>query len=391
MLTDVDLPAPGLLWTRWAALSAAMTGIDRGEPWSIDERGARHDAPDTGWARFALLDGRRAVLYGAHRDHHATVSTDPAADPLTGAPDWLPWADLTPLAESDQLGFVIWHESGRWSRVRYHHRYEDGLAEVLAPLLTEEQTVTVLRGPHTPTGPRAARKIAADLLHAAIRGEVDAGHLTALLGGDAAIEAALAAAGRGGITPGTRPPRIAPGQRPPMRRVRRISQGEHDRLVWSAMHDAAELRRPAPPDTDELGTLVSWLRERAPAGDGRCSLLVYADATSFSAQPGDHPPADRPDEERYAAFRRLTELVRTLRRAESDPRYGRWLFLRIETSATGYEIDRSYDSWPAWWHDDGVSGPWRTNLQEEMDGRHAKWRPAWTPLLDPEVAYRPIS
>ncbi len=389
MLTDVDLPAPGLLWTRWAVLSAAMTGIDRGEPWSIDERGARHDDPDTGWARFALLDGRRAVLYGAHRDHHAKVSTDPAVDPLTGAPDWLPWADLTPLAESDQLGFVIWHDNGRWSRVRYQHRAEDGLTEVIAPLLTEERTAAVLRGLAVTTDRRGAREIAADLLHAAVRGEVGAGSLGALLGDTADIEAALATAHRGGITPGTRPPRIPPGQRPPMRRIRRISQGEHDRLVWAAMHSSSELRRPSPPDTDELGTLVRWLQERAPGGDGRCSLLVYADATSFSSQPGEHPPADRPGEERYAAFRRLTELVRTLRRAESDPRYGRWLFLRIETTATGYEIDRAYDSWPSWWHDDGVSGPWRTNLQEEVDGRHQKWRPEWTPLLDPEIAYRP--
>jgi hypothetical protein len=174
-----------------------------------------------------------------------------------------------------------------------------------------------------------------------------------------------------------------------MRRVRRLSQGEHDRLVWSAMHDATELRRPAPPATAELDTLVAWLQERAPLGDGRCTLLAYADATSFSSQPGDHPPADRPGEERFAAFRRLTELVRTLRRAESDPRYGRWLFLRVETSATGVQVERRYDSWPSWWHDDGVSGPWRTNLREEMDGRGESWRPSWVALLDPEVAYRP--
>ncbi|AEV87884.1 hypothetical protein ACWT_6873 [Actinoplanes sp. SE50] len=388
MLTDVDLPAPGLLWTRWAALSAVTTGTDRGTLWSVDPSGARHDDPATGWARFALLDGRRAVLYGAHHDHHAAVSADPAADPLTGAPDWLPWSELTSLAESDQLGFVLWHDQGRWSRVRYRRPYEDGLADVLWPLLTEADAVAALHARH----PRAVgRTTAAALLHAAIRGEVDAGHLTALLGEEADIPAALAIAGRAGLTPGTTPPRIPPGRRPAMRRVRHLSHGEHDRLVWAAMHDAAELRRPAPPDTEELGELVRWLRERAPAGDGRCSLLAYADATSFSSQPGDHPPASRPAEERYAAFRRLTELVRALRRAESDPRYGRWLFVRVETTAAGHEIERCYDSWPAWWHDDGVSGPWRTDLQEETDARHDRWRPSWTPLLDPEIAYRPTS
>ncbi|GIF10193.1 hypothetical protein [Actinoplanes teichomyceticus] len=391
MLTDVDLPAPGLLWTRWAALSAVLSGAGRGQRWSIDENGARRDDPDTGWARFALLDGRRAVLYGTHREHHARVSADPAADPLTGAPDWLPWADLAPLAETDRLGFVIWHENGRWSRVRYRHPVDDGMAELVAPLLTEEHTVNALHAVVAPAQRRDLRETAADLLHAAVRGEVDAGRLAALLGDRAHLAAALVVARVGGITPGTRPPRIEPGQRPPMRRVRRLSQGEHDRLVWAAMHEATELRRPAPPDTDELGALVSWLQERADGGDGRCSLLAYADATSFSSQSGEHPPADRPGEQRYAAFRRLTELVRALRRAESDPRYGRWLFLRVETSATDVRIERRYDSWPVWWHDDGVSGPWRTNLQEEMEARHPRWRPSWTRLLDPEVAYRPTS
>jgi hypothetical protein len=152
------------------------------------------------------------------------------------------------------------------------------------------------------------------------------------------------------------------------------------------MHEAAELRRPAPPASGELDALVTWLKGRAPGGDGRCTLLAYADASSVSAQPGERPPADRP---RFTPFQELTGLVRAVRRAESDPRYGRWLFLRVETSETGVQIERRYDSWPPWWADDGVSGPWRTNLQEEMDRRAPSWRPAWAALLDPEVAYRP--
>jgi hypothetical protein len=88
-------------------------------------------------------------------------------------------------------------------------------------------------------------------------------------------------------------------------------------------------------------------------------------------------------------FHELNELVRGLRRAESDPRYGRWLFLRVETTVNGLRIERRYDSWPPWWADDGVSGPWRTNLQEEMDARAQAWRPGWVRLLDPAVAYRP--
>jgi hypothetical protein len=384
MLTDVDLPAPGLLWTRWATLSATHVAIGRTGVWSIDERGAGRDLPDGSWARFALLDGRRAVLYGDHHEHSAAGRDDPPADPLTGAPDWLPWATLAPLAERDRLGFVIWHESGRWSRVRYRDGWSDGMTDLAGPALTGEGTLIAL----SRFGPRPA---AERLLAAAVRSEVSPAHFSDLLIDPAPdLAAAMATAARGGLVPDSAAPRIQPGRRPPMRRVRRLSQGEHDRLVWAAMQDSPELSRPAPPVTAELDTLVGWLQDRAPHSDGRCSLLAYSDATSFSSQPGDRPPADRPGEERYTAFRRLTELVRALRRAESDPRYGRWLFLRVETSAAGVRVERRYDSWPPWWHDDGVSGPWRTNLQEEMDARLPRYRPPWVGLLDPEIAYRPL-
>ncbi|MGX6608230.1 hypothetical protein ACWKSP_39840 [Micromonosporaceae bacterium Da 78-11] len=405
MLIDVDLPAPGLLWTRWVALSAALSGIGVPDVWFVDDRGAHHDDHAGSWARFALLDGARAVLYGFDRDHSGTAAADPPLDLLTGAPDWLPWADLSPLAEDDALSFVAWHAEGRWSRVRYRDGLGDGLAHTVNAVLSSQNTVTELGevvtewGQHemgTPAERDEVRVAGEQLLTAAVRGEVTGAEFQRLLGRltDPApdLKAALFAAGRGGITAGTRPPRITPGVRPPMRRVRRLSQGEHDRLVWAAMQDAVELRRPAPPATDELAALIIWLRGRAPDGDGRCTLFVYADATSLSAQPGDHPPADRPGEERYAPFRELTDLVRAVRRAESDPRYGRWLFLHIETTAGGdVQIERRYDSWPPWWTDDGVSGPWRTNLEDEMNARGPAWRPSWAALLDPEIAYRPAN
>ena len=400
MLTDVELPAPGPLWTRWAVLGVALTGIGRTGLWSIDDRGATLGEGDGSWARFVLLDGRRAALYGHHRERSATTRADPPLDLLTGAPDWLPWVELSALAEADRLSFVIWHESGRWSRVRYRDGLDDGMTGLLAPLLTAGNTVSALAAlvtapePPGPAGREELRAASERLLNAAVRTDLTSGHLEDLLARPdgqppPAIGAALDLAARAGLVPGTRAPRIPAGKRPPMRRVRRLSQGEHDRLVWGAMHDATELRRPAPPDTEELAELVRWLRERAPHGDGRCTLLAYADATSVSSQPGGFPPADRPGEERYTAFRRLTELVRVLRRAESDPRYGRWLYLRVETSGAGVQVERRYDSWPSWWHDDGVSGPWRTNLQEEMDARLPAWRPDWATLLDPETAYRP--
>ncbi|MCO8270755.1 hypothetical protein M1L60_09125 [Actinoplanes sp. TRM 88003] len=402
MLTDVDLPAPGLLWTRWATLSAALTGIGYADVWFVDERGAHHDDHGGSWARLALVEGARAVLFGYDRDHSATVAADPPIDLLTGAPEWLPWDDLTALAEADRLGFVVWHAEGRWSRTRYRDGLGDGLTHTVAPVLSTEATLQELAevvhewGQHelrTPAERDEVRDASESLLTAAVRGEVSGASFERLLGRltEPALDlrSALFTAGRGGITSGTRPPRIAPGERPPMRRVRRLSQGEHDRLVWAAMQDATELGRPDPPGTDELEALATWMRERSPHQDGRCTVLVYADATSLSVQGGKYPPADRPDDPRFGTFQQISELVRRLRRAEADPRYGRWLFLRVQTTPTAVLVERRYDSWPKWWADDGVSGPWRTNLHEEMEGRPVSWRPDWTRLLDPEVAYRP--
>jgi hypothetical protein len=401
MLTDVDLPAPGLLWTRWATLAASLTGIGYPDVWFVDDRGAHHDDHGGSWARLALLDGARAALFGYDRDHSATVSADPPLDLLTGAPGWLPWADLTALAEADQLGFVVWHDQGRWSRTRYRDGISDGLVNTVGAVLSNENTLSELAevieewGQHqlrTPAERDDVREAAERLLSAAVRGDVSGDAFERLLGRltEPALDltAALSAAGRGGITAGTRPPRIPAGERPPMRRVRRLSNGEHDRLVWAAMHDAGEIRRPAPPATDELAALAAWMRERAPGDDGRCTVLAYADTTSLTVQPGERPPAEQPGDTRYQAFHELNELVRRLRQAESDPRYGRWLFLRVETTATGMQIERRYDSWPDWWSDDGVSGPWRTNLQQELDARAEAWRPAWVSLLDPAVAFR---
>jgi hypothetical protein len=396
MLTDVDLPAPGLLWTRWATLAAALTGIGHADVWHVDDRGAHHDDHGGSWARLALLDGARAVLFGYAREHSATVTADPPVDLLTGAPSWLPWDDLTELAEADGLGFLVWHADGRWSRARYPAHVSDGLAQTVGAVLSTDNTVRELGeivrewGRYELGAPDErddVHEAGAELLAAAVRGQVTAVGFERLLGRltDPALDlrAALSSAGRGGITAGTRPPRIEPGERPAMRRVRRLSQGEHDRLVWAAMHDAVELRRPAPPRTGEMDALTDWMRARGPAGDGRCTVLVYADAASLSVQPGGHPPAGE------ATFDRLNDLIRALRRAESDPRYGRWLFLRVETTGAGLQVERRYDSWPQWWDDDGVSGPWRTNLQHEMAARHEMWRPQWARLLAPEVAYRP--
>jgi hypothetical protein len=176
---------------------------------------------------------------------------------------------------------------------------------------------------------------------------------------------------------------------PSRRTVRKLSDIEHDRLIWAAMRQEPERDRPAPVATGELGALVTWLRGRAPAGDGRCSLLARADDGSLTVHLGRHPPRENAGEGRFGIYRELSDLVRRLRVAEAGDTYGRWLFLRVETTAGGFTVERRYDSWPTWWEHNGESGPWRGNLRAEIEARAERWRPGWTPLLAAEVAYRP--
>lgn len=95
VLTVADLPVPETLWARWTALSAAMAGVGYADVWLIDDSGALHDDHCGNWARLALIEGDQAVLYGYDHEYSETVDAAPPIDLLDGAPDWLPWDDLT--------------------------------------------------------------------------------------------------------------------------------------------------------------------------------------------------------------------------------------------------------------------------------------------------------
>ncbi len=403
MIIDVELPAPGPLWTRWVTLAAALNAIGFDDVWSVDDTGAHHDDGGGNWAHLALIEGGRAVLYGYDHEYSETAGADRPIDLLDGAPGWLPWDDLVRYAADDQLGYVLWHDGRAWQRVDYPDAEEDGLTSTAGPVLDPESTVKELTGfvfqwgEHgTDTAAeRAEVRAAADrLLAAGARRELDGLILAALLDRLAgrAFDAAagLAVAVRGGLAPGTAVPHTPPGRRPARRRIRKLSEHEHDRLIWAAMHEETERARPEPVPTGELGALQTWLRGRAPGGDGRCSLQVYADGNSLAAQPGDFAPADRPGEGTFGAFGELSDLVRRLREAEADETSGRWLFLRIEVTAHETTVERRYDSWPPWWQDNGISGPWRTHLKAEVEARAEAWQPSWAPLLDPGIAYRSV-
>ncbi|GAA2496788.1 hypothetical protein [Winogradskya humida] len=397
MSITVDLPEPAELWRRWATLAAALSALGYADVWSVAKSGVHHDDGGGNWAHLAQLDGGRAVLYGYDHEYSATVDADPPVDLLAGAPSWLPWDELVAYASDDQLGYVLWHDDGQWHRVAYPESLDDGLSSTAGPVLAERAARDELAefvfewGEHEPDTPveRADVDAAATRLLQSFGVEPLRELLGRLTGQEVDLRVGLAVATRAGLTGDSARPIQAEGARPALRKIRKLSDTEHDRLVWAAMRQEPERTRPAPVGTGELGAILTWLRARSPHADGRCSLLVYADESSLAAHRGDHPPLEKDDEGRFGTFRELSDLVRRLRAAEADDAYGRWLFLHLETTATGYTLERRYDSWPDWWTDNGISGPWRGNLRAEVESRAERWRPGWTHLLDPEVAYRP--
>ncbi|MFE3827478.1 hypothetical protein [Streptomyces sp. NPDC059092] len=118
-----DLPAPELLWARWAAV-AVVTARDEASMgryptgcW-IDAGGLHLDDCGSTWWTLRRYDGGRAVLYG--EDESSDVKWHkPAVDMLAGAPEWLPYATLRDLLEGYELGCVYWYENGAWARAPY--------------------------------------------------------------------------------------------------------------------------------------------------------------------------------------------------------------------------------------------------------------------------------
>ncbi|MER7169350.1 hypothetical protein ABT336_25245 [Micromonospora sp. NPDC000207] len=397
----IDIADPPTLWARWGALAAALTTLGNDDVYWCDANGAHHDDHGGNWARLVLVDGGRAVLFGYDHEYSDTTWASPPLDLLAGAPAWLPWPELTRHAESDELGYVYWYDGG-WTRVPYPDpSLDDGLRASARAVLDAEQArrelgeVVFEWGGHHPTDEpteRAEVTVEADrLLAAATAATVDESALDRLLGRirprpvDPGAGTAMAA--RFGLTPTTVPPTVAAGTEVPDRLVRALSDDGHDALVWAAMRQAVEAKRPTPTDTPELAALVGWARDRSPAGDGRCSVTFTVTDGALRQHSGGTPPAARPDEDRWAVVEEAVERVRRLHRAEADPEHGRWIFLRIDTTADDFTVERHYDSWPAGLPVDRHGGPGRTELQKEMDRRGPAYRPAWVVLLAPEVAY----
>lgn len=406
------LDPPAALWARWAAVATVLRAGGTDDVHVLGDGALHHDDGGGNDARLVLLPGGRAALLGLDHEYSATSAADPPVDLLEHAPAWLPWATLVPRAERDELGFLRSWDGTAWrSGVPAGRDLEDGLGAIAAFVLDDDaatagvvDAATTWRGIRPDADARDALGTAARALLAAARARrLEAVHLAPLLAlapvDDGDLAAALALATDAGLTDpeGPLPVHVEAG-RPARRRVRVLSEAEHDALVHDAMRREPERERPATaPARGRLGrllgrddrspeerALLAHVRGRLPAGATRGALVLQI--TDRSASGTTVPDAPLRDDG-FAGHRADADAVRVLRDAERDPRSGAFLAVRVEVGPDGDRIERAHDGLPAWW--DGT-GPWRAQLRDEIEARDPAWRPSWAPLLADDRAWRAV-
>ena len=404
-----DLPHPGLLWAHsrielgaYRLLEARPGDVFAYDPvgtthtrvgFTLGPHGTHYKNGGGCWWRLTRVEGGRAVLTGWEPLGQDTV--DEELDLLAGGPDWLPWEWLDTLIaryRHEQMGvsFLYWWDGDAWGRTDYPDGIEDdGLVTVedsgTPAGLLGFSGVPFLDDEHH-------RAVAAELMrHVAERGDDDrAWELFRDLYGAVRVDldAARELLGADWFTRRDDPmPAGIPSATPRRRRV--LKAADWKAMVARAMRAATEAERPAPPETEELRTLCEALRSLAAERGEDLTFTVACErgAMSFPALVDASGEAlEVPWEDGLLPLR--------LRRAEADPEYGVWYFLRVRATAADVTIERAYDHWPAWgrrsgWFPDRMTPPRLPDLQDEMAARSPRWRPEWVRLLDDEVPYDP--
>jgi hypothetical protein len=275
------------------------------------------------------------VFYGYDHEYSETVDAEPPLDVLDGGPAWLPWTPLATLATEDRLGWCFWYEAGRWQRSADVARRDvrDGHRQAIPGVLSDENAVRELSGWVMPRDRRGATP-------------TDAVEAFARLAGQPvpdAVARAMTVAGAAGLTPGSSSPLERPAgpdaSRPPRRR-RRISEAEHERLIWDAMRAATEAPRPVTPAKRHLKRLAGWLHKRGHLHPGGPGIGFQICAGGSTVQGMDAVGFD--DFEVIALAGRLRE-------AEADRAYGRWIWALLSDDGREVTLTRAFDHLPVWW------------------------------------------
>lgn len=136
--------------------------------------------------------------------------------------------------------------------------------------------------------------------------------------------------------------------------------------IHAQMRETPERDRRLP---DRPTLLARWARVNDPALD--FVRVVLVDEGRLVTVSG----TDRlPDSKVSSLYNVLLEL----HRAEAHEESGAWLAARVSYLGGRIQLDRAFDSLPAWYTG---KGPTMRALSWEMQQREPRWRPAWATLL----------
>ncbi len=148
-LLQIDLPAPDVLRSRWAAHAAVMAALGYGDLSNANAQRWHYDDAGGNWAELVLLEGGRAVLFGHDHEYSETYFREAATyfqeeetDLLLGAPNW--WGSELPRDPDRWVGFVYGFENSKWQRVAYD--LNDGFESVGLPAVSFDQLYGLVAG-----------------------------------------------------------------------------------------------------------------------------------------------------------------------------------------------------------------------------------------------------
>ncbi|WP_245663195.1 hypothetical protein [Nocardia inohanensis] len=191
-ISEDDFPDFPLLWSRWAAISAAFVAI--GSEW-----GPRM-LPSFGWfegsrrsgSSLYVLPGGRAVLSGgvwnAPELEAAYNGNAPFPRVYAGAPEWIANPVLNTRAAGGLLTFCYWWERGRWFRGDSPAAAD--LAAAVPGIWTTGTVIEVITGLAAEHPTDEQRSAVADFVAAAERRDVTRAMLAEVFGPTADLDAA---------------------------------------------------------------------------------------------------------------------------------------------------------------------------------------------------------
>jgi hypothetical protein len=338
-----DLGTPAQLWRRWVLMSAGHAALELPGFEIRRSDGCAHLEDGSAWLRMRRLAGNRAVIWG----HHPDVPPDQEFhdDLLDNAPDWSYEVDSAHAVRD--VAFLGWYAHGSWSSVP--GSVPSPVARLLAPLGSDDQVAHWWRTSWPDASP--------DQLDALLR-DPESTSLAPVVGS--------VGAGRAGR-------QIGLGRAWSTRSLSDAATAHLRSQIHLQMRSSLEIADRGHPARPAL--LRQWARINVSG-----TRFRYAVCAASTGSAPSFVPALSNNGLPEAEARSLENVLMELRMTETDPKNGAWLFAKVTGDGRTVSIDRSFDTWPAWYVSPGA-GPTMAALHAEMVQRAPKWRPSWSTLI----------